>query len=94
MQMPKKFDPDKDECLAEVGRVETTKGEIVCRVMSYDGNDPKVQLNRTYRNKDGEERFANLGRLTGEEIPGVANLLEEARVWLVENEDAPEAAAG
>lgn len=87
--MPKKFDPDKDECLAEVGRVQTPRGEILCRVMSYDGGDPKVQLNRTYRTKENEERFNNLGRLTGEEIPGVANLLEEARVWLVENEEEP-----
>jgi len=91
--MPKKFDPDKDECLAETGRVETPKGHIVARVLSYDGNDPKVQLNRIYRNKEGEERFANLGRLTGEEIGSVVELLEGARTWLVEN-DADEAATG
>ncbi len=93
--MPKKFDPDKDECLAEVGRKQTAKGEIVCRVLSYDGGSPKVQLNRTYTTKEGEERFSNLGRVTGEELSDVASLLEEARTWFVENEqDAPEAATG
>jgi hypothetical protein len=86
MAAKKKFDPDKDEVLAEVGRVDTNKGAIVCRIISYDGNAPKVQLNRTYTNKDNEERFANLGRLSGDELRDVLDLLEEARAWFVEND--------
>lgn len=81
----KKFDPDKDEVLAEIGRVEGARNSIVCRVVSYDGADAKVQLNRVYTAKDGEERFTNLGRVAADDLQGVIDLLDEARAWFTEN---------
>ena len=80
-----KFDPEKDETLAEIGRVSGPKGDIVCSIVSYNGGDAKVQLGRSYSNAKGEERHYSLGRLLGEEIGGVIGLLEDARQWLEDN---------
>jgi hypothetical protein len=80
-----KFDPQKDETLAEIGRVDGPKGELVCSIMSYNGGDAKVALVRSYKNAKGEERLSSLGRLVGEEIGGVIGLLEDARQWLEDN---------
>jgi hypothetical protein len=88
--MPKStFDKDKDETLAEIGRIDTAKGQIVCSIMSYNGGASKVSLNRTYK-KGEEDRFASLGRLAGDEVTGVIGLLEDALQYLQENGDAPE----
>jgi hypothetical protein len=87
--MPRaKFDPELDETVAEIGRMDTPKGEIVCKIVAYNGGASKVDLKRTYK-KGEDERFASLGRLAGEEITGVIDLLEKAMDWMQENGDAP-----
>ena len=79
--MPK-YDPEKDKVTHEVGEVPTEAGSIVVRVFSYNGGEPKVGVNRTWLDNNGDQKFKNLGRLTRDEADALAPLLTQAAMLI------------
>jgi hypothetical protein len=73
-----KYDSAKDEVLAEVGKIEGEKTDIVVRLVSYDGAPAKLAINRSYETKKGEERVSALGRVTYEEAMELLPLVNKA----------------
>jgi len=78
------FDESKDQKLGEVARVSTgEKSSIVVDVVRYgDNGKPKVQVTRTFVNKDGEEGRKKLGRISLEELDDLTYALEKAKEFL------------
>lgn len=62
-------------------KIEFEKTAIIVGVYSYDGNEPKVGINRENTKEDGSKAFSKLGRLTKEEtekvIPAIQKALEQ-----------------
>lgn len=56
---------------------------ITVSVYSYNNGAKKMQISRENLNKEGEYRFAKLGRLTKEEASAIIPLMQE----LVDNLD-------
>ena len=50
---------------------------ITVSVYSYNNGAKKMQLSRENLNKEGEYRFAKLGRLTKEEASAIITLMQE-----------------
>lgn len=50
---------------------------ITVSVYSYNNGAKKMQLSRENLNKEGEYRFAKLGRLTKEEASAIIPLMQE-----------------
>ena len=77
------YDASKDVVVKELGTIETgtRAGDIVVRVVSYDGGAKKVLVARTgVSKKTGQAWFTpKLGRLTGEELDALLPLLAKAR---------------
>lgn len=72
------YNRDKDECVAEIGEVDTNNGVIRVALWSYAGGDTKLGLARTFTKGDGTEGIRAIGRMTKEELEGVLPLLEKA----------------
>lgn len=73
------FDKSKDKELFKE-TVEVGDAKLRIGVYSYDGNDPKVQIQRMRRNEQSEYgwSFAKLGRLTKDELVEILPILEKA----------------
>ena len=59
--------------------VESQDGILSVRIMSYNNGTRKLQISRERRNKDGEMKFAKLGRLSKEELESILPLIQEAQ---------------
>jgi hypothetical protein len=57
---------------------ETDSDRLSVSIYSYNQGTKKLQLNRERKNKDGELKFAKLGRLTKEEMEAILPLIQEA----------------
>ncbi len=57
---------------------ETELQRLTVSVYSYNQGPKKLQINRENRNKEGDFRFAKLGRMTKEEIKSILPLIQEA----------------
>jgi hypothetical protein len=71
------YDSNLDECLFTKSW-ETDSDRLSVSIYSYNQGTKKVQLNRERKNKDGELKFAKLGRLTREEMEAILPLIQEA----------------
>lgn len=79
------YDAAKDVVVKELGILETgtRAGDIVVRVVSYDGGAKKLLIARTGTNKAGESWFTpKLGRLTGDEVAALLPLITKAQKYL------------
>jgi len=72
------YDPNMDECVVSKS-LETEMGRIVISIYSYNQGQKKMQLSRENKDKQGNLRFAKLGRMTKEEIEGVLPLINEIK---------------
>ena len=76
------YDKGKDKILKEIGTVETgtRAGDIVVRIVSYDGGAKKLLIARAGVNaKTGEAWFTpKLGRLTKAEVEALLPLITKA----------------
>jgi hypothetical protein len=59
--------------------VEVDDGVLSVKIMSYNEGTPKLQISRERRGKEGDLKFAKLGRLTKEEVANVLPLIQEAQ---------------
>ncbi len=57
---------------------ETETQRLTVSVYSYNQGPKKLQINRENKNKEGDFRFAKLGRMTKEEIKFILPLIQEA----------------
>ena len=71
------YDNSLDECLFSKSW-ETDSDRITVSIYSYNQGTKKLQLSRERKNKDGELKFAKLGRLTAEETEAILPLIQEA----------------
>ena len=71
------YDNSLDECLFSKSW-ETDSDRITVSIYSYNQGTKKLQLSRERKNKDGELKFAKLGRLTAEEAEAILPLIQEA----------------
>ena len=54
-----------------------TKEPAIFRLVSYNGNDPKYEIRRTYTDKDGNVKTGRKGlTMTGEEVENLLKLLQ------------------
>jgi hypothetical protein len=51
---------------------------LTVSVFSYNKGAKKLQISRENKNEEAEYRFAKLGRLTKEEVEGIAPFIQEA----------------
>lgn len=51
---------------------------LTVSIYSYNQGAKKLQINRERKNKDGELKFAKLGRLTKEEMEAILPLIQDA----------------
>ncbi|MGB2630429.1 MAG: hypothetical protein WBD24_06195 [Candidatus Omnitrophota bacterium] len=58
---------------------ESQDGVLSVKIMSYNNGPRKLQISRERRNKDGEMKFAKLGRLTKEELESILPLVQDAQ---------------
>lgn len=73
--MPYNTDLD-EEVLRE--EWEGQEGKIVVSVHSYNKGPKKLQLARIVKNRESQETYAKLGRLSKEELEGVLPLIQQA----------------
>lgn len=57
---------------------ENETGKINVSVYSYNQGTPKLQIARENYNRDGELKFAKLGRMTKEEVEAILPHIKEA----------------
>ena len=57
---------------------ETESQRLTVSVYSYNQGQKKLQINRENKNKEGDFRFAKLGRVTKEEMKSILPLIQEA----------------
>ncbi len=81
------FNKDKDVELASKEVLNDGANIITIGIYQYDGGVPKVQIKREV-DRNGERKFAKLGRLTPEE----ATAVQEGLAWSDEWETARETA--
>jgi len=71
------FDPELDKTLWSEEKVfESTKVSVL--VKQYNDGVKKIQISRENPTKEGEFRFAKLGRMTKEESEAVLPMLQKA----------------
>jgi hypothetical protein len=57
---------------------ESDSDRLTVSIYSYNQGTKKLQINRERKNKDGELKFAKLGRVTKEEMEAILPLIQEA----------------
>lgn len=57
---------------------EMDNGRLVVSVYSYNNGPKKLQIIREFKDREGKFSFANLGRLSKEELQGILPLIQEA----------------
>lgn len=57
---------------------ENEMDKLTVSVFSYNEGQKKIQISRTSRDKEGEFRFAKLGRMTKPEIEAILPFIQEA----------------
>lgn len=70
------FDESQDKKIDE-RKLKYGKRTICVSKYVYKGGDPKIQIIRTYQNKEGDEKFAKLGRMNMEEAKQVSFAIQE-----------------
>jgi len=71
------YDSSLDECLF-AKTLESDTDRLTVSVYSYNKGQKKLQITRENRNREGELRFAKLGRMTKEEVEAVLPLMQDA----------------
>jgi len=71
------YDSSLDECLF-TKTLESDADRLTVSVYSYNNGQKKLQITRENRNREGELRFAKLGRMTKEEVEAVLPLMQDA----------------
>ncbi len=71
------YDRSLDDCLF-ANSWETEEERLTVSVYSYNQGTKKLQVSRETKNKDGELKFAKLGRMTKQELEAVLPLMQEA----------------
>ena len=71
------YDNSLDESIFSKS-TESETGNIIVSVYSYNGGQKKVQITRENRDKQGNLRFAKLGRMNKEELESILPLIQEA----------------
>ncbi len=72
------YDPDKDECVAEIGETDVKDTLIRVSLWSYGGGPTKVGVIRVFTKKNGSEGTRPIGRMTKDELEAVMPLLHNA----------------
>ncbi|MBU1042789.1 MAG: hypothetical protein KJ915_00100 [Candidatus Omnitrophica bacterium] len=57
---------------------ESEMDKITVSVYAYNEGQKKLQISRNSRDKDGEYRFAKLGRMTKPEVEAILPFIQEA----------------
>jgi len=71
------YEPELDVCLFSKFWEGDSK-RLTVSIYSYNNGEKKLQIARENKNKDGELKFAKLGRMTKEEITAILPFIEEA----------------
>jgi len=66
-----------DDKLLKFFETEYEKGSLQFSIFSYHGGEPKLQINRMYKKKDGTVGYAKPGRLSYDEVLFLFNISEE-----------------
>ncbi len=61
------YDSKKD-ILVKMFEMEQDKASLQFSLMSYDNNEPKLQITRMFEKKDGSVGYSKAGRLSKNEI--------------------------
>lgn len=76
--MASSFDPEKDELIREIDRLESGKMTLVVQLRRYDGGPQKVAVQREGTSQGGKTYHRPMGRLTLEEAEWLAGTLKKA----------------
>ena len=71
------YDRSLDESLFSKS-FENETDKLSVSIQSYNKGTKKLQISRESKNKQGEYKFAKLGRLTKEEVQSILPLIQEA----------------
>ena len=71
------YDRSLDECVFSKSW-ETELQRLTVSVYSYNQGPKKLQIARENKDREGDFRFARLGRMTKEEIKSILPLIQEA----------------
>jgi hypothetical protein len=71
------YDRNLDESLFSKSW-ENDSDKLTISVYSYNQGAKKIQISRLIKDKDGNEKFSKLGRITKEETLGILPLIQEA----------------
>lgn len=71
------YDSSLDESIFSKS-FESESDKICVSIQSYNKGTKKLQISRENKNKQGEYKFAKLGRLTKEEVQSIIPLIQEA----------------
>ncbi len=71
------YDRSLDESLFSKS-FESETDKVSVSIQSYNKGTKKLQISRENKNKQGEFKFAKLGRLTKEEVNSIIPLIQEA----------------
>ena len=58
--------------------LETDMGRLTVSIYSYNNGPKKIQISRENRNKEGNLKFAKMGRLSKEEATSIIPIMQEA----------------
>lgn len=72
------YDESKDELLdhREI-QLPGAKSVLIASLNSYDGGDPKIQIQRTIKKQDGTVMYIKTGRLLYDEFAEIAKAVKE-----------------
>jgi hypothetical protein len=71
------YNPDLDKVLFSKAW-EGEMDKLTVSVFSYNQGQKKLQISRNSRDKEGEYRFAKLGRMTKAEVEAIIPFIQEA----------------
>lgn len=71
------YDPSMDECLFKK-TLETEQGRLNVCIYSYNNGPQKLQIARENKDREGEYKFAKLGRITKDEAVSLIPAIQEA----------------
>jgi len=70
------YDEKKDK-LIKLFEMKKENGSLLFSVFSYDGGNPKLQISRMYKKKDGSFGYSSPGRMSNEEILFLKDNIDE-----------------
>ncbi len=62
------YDESQDKLVEQFTLTAEDESELLVSIMKYGSSDPKVQITRMFKKRDGTVGYGKMGRLTKEEV--------------------------